>query len=85
LRHQRLGAAHEFLRVDFLVGDVAPDAHQLLLPLQQAQADLLLRVFDVALHRLLLALDSCSRRYMNEPSRWPRRKSSTAISGASMA
>jgi hypothetical protein len=56
LRDHRFGATHEFLRVHLLVGDVARHPHQLLLPLQQAQAHALLRVFDVALDRLLLAV-----------------------------
>ena len=52
----RLGAHHEFVRIDLLVGDVARHPHQLLLPFQQAQAHALLRVFDVALDRFLLAV-----------------------------
>jgi hypothetical protein len=57
LADQRLGAAGELDRVDLAVGGIARDAHQLLLAFQQAQAHALLRVFDVAAHRLLLALD----------------------------
>jgi hypothetical protein len=54
---RRLGAAGEFGSVDLAVGCVACQAHQLLLSLQQAQAKTLLRVLDIALDRLLLALD----------------------------
>ena len=52
----RLGAAHEFFRVHLLVGDVAGDAHQLFLALQQAQPHALLGVLDVALDGFLLAV-----------------------------
>jgi hypothetical protein len=55
LGHQRLGAAVELRRQHLAVGDVARQAHHLLLALQQAQAQALLGVFDVALERLLLA------------------------------
>jgi hypothetical protein len=56
LRDHRLGAADELLGIHFAVRDVARDAHQLFLPLQQAQPHALLRVFDVALDRFLLAV-----------------------------
>ncbi len=57
LRHQGLGAAHELLGVHFLVRDIAGQPHQLLLPLEQAQAHALLGVLQVALDGFLFALD----------------------------
>ena len=56
LHGHRLRAAHEFFGIDFLVGDVARQAHELLLAFEQAQAYTLLRVFDVAAHGFVLAV-----------------------------
>jgi len=49
--------AEEFVLVDRAGDDLARDAHELLLVLDQAQADLLLRDLGVALDRLLLAFE----------------------------
>ena len=55
LGHQGLGPAGELRGHHLAVGNVARQPHQLLLALQQAQAQALLGVFDVALERFLLA------------------------------
>jgi hypothetical protein len=57
LDHQRLGPDLEFLGIQVAVGDVARDAHQLLLAFEQAQAQALLRVFDIAAHGLVFAVN----------------------------
>ena len=57
-RVNETGLAEEVLLVDLRVHDLARDAHQLLLVLDQAQADLLLGDLGVALDRGLLALQS---------------------------
>ena len=54
---QGFGATLEVVCIDLMVGEFAADAHQLLLALQQAQAQALLRVFDIALDSLLFAVD----------------------------
>ncbi len=56
LADQPFRAGHEVRAFEILVGEVARDAHDLLLALQQAQAHALLRVLDVAAQRLLFAL-----------------------------
>jgi hypothetical protein len=85
LADQRLGAAGELDRVDLAVGGVARDAHQLLLPLQQAQAHALLRVFDVALAPTPARARSSSVRKYQKAETMAARNSSTAAIGASMA
>src|SRR5439155_16785585 len=51
------GLREELIVVDRAGDDLARDAHELLLVLDQAQPDLLLRDLGVALDRLLLALE----------------------------
>ena len=51
------GAGVEAFHIQLVVGDLARHASQLLLTLQQAQTQALLRVFHVALHRLLFAVE----------------------------
>jgi hypothetical protein len=84
LHHQRLGARHEFLGIHLLVGDVARQAHELLLALQQAQAQ---RCWAYSRSRLRASCSrstSSSRRYQKAAT-MAARNSSTAASGASMA
>ena len=57
LVHHRFGAQVELLQAEFAVRDVTGNAHELFLPLQQAQAQPLLGVLDIPLHGLLLAID----------------------------
>ena len=47
----------ELFHIEFPVGDLAGDTHQLLLALQQAQAQSLLRVFDIPVDGFLFAVD----------------------------
>jgi hypothetical protein len=56
LADQSLGPVDEFGPLQFLVRQVAGDAHQLLLPLQQPQPHPLLRIFHVTAKGFLLAL-----------------------------
>ena len=53
---QRFGLQNKFVRIDFLVRNVPRNAHQLLLPLQQPQAQPLLGIFNVAREGLLLTV-----------------------------
>ncbi|MNN69164.1 hypothetical protein D3C81_1849290 [compost metagenome] len=57
LGDQRFAAARKVASAQILVGQIARDAHQLFLALQQAQAHALLGVFHVAAQGFLLALD----------------------------
>jgi hypothetical protein len=56
LADQGFRALVELRALHVLVGQVARDAHELFLALQQAQAHTLLGVFQIAAQRLLLAL-----------------------------
>ena len=67
------------------VGDVARDAHQLLLPLEQAQAHALLGVLDVALDRLPARARFPRARKYQKADTMAARNSKTAASGASIA
>ena len=54
---QRLSLRNEFFGINLLVGDIAANAHQLLLSFQQAQPKPLLGVFNIPFDGLLLAVD----------------------------
>ncbi len=56
LTHQSLGLGLELFRVNLLVGHVPSHTHQLPLAVQQAQANLLLRILHIALQGFLFAL-----------------------------
>ena len=53
---ERFSLASEVIGIQLVVGQLAGHAHQLFLALQQAQAQLLLGVFDIAVDRFLFAL-----------------------------
>lgn len=54
---QGLGPRRQIIRIDLFVRDIAGNAHQLFLALQQVQSQALLGVFHVALHGLLVAVN----------------------------
>ena len=54
---QGFGLQDEAFRIDLFVGDIPANPHELLLPLEQAQAQPLLRVLHIALDGLLLAVN----------------------------
>ena len=84
LARERGGLAEEIFLVDGARADLARDAHQLLLVLDQAQADLLLRDLGVALDRACSRSSSSLRRYQ-KAEMIAARKSSTDTSGPSVA
>ena len=57
LADQGFGLAHKTCAIHFLVGQIARDAHQLFLALQQPQAHALLGVFHIALEGFVFAFD----------------------------
>jgi hypothetical protein len=55
--HQGFGPQQKLVCPDFFVGDIACQAHDLFLALQQAQAQALLGIFHITLDGFLLALN----------------------------